>query len=117
MGNRKFAPKKNLQTNVPRTEYVEPHGTFVWTCNDRGQNYSKYTTNFKRVKNYKKIIPKKSDETLPVKGYDSVNLTSGLNGKVKTFVKARADLGYRSITEFVAEAFRKRTEEIKKSTT
>jgi len=52
--------------------------------------------------------------TLPVKGYDSVNLPSGLYSKVKTLVKARADLGYRSITEFVAEAVRKRTEEIEK---
>jgi len=51
---------------------------------------------------------------LPVKGYDSVNLPSGLYSKVKTLVKARADLGYRSITEFVAEAVRKRTEEIEK---
>jgi metal-responsive CopG/Arc/MetJ family transcriptional regulator len=47
-----------------------------------------------------------------VKGYDSVNLPSGLYGKVKTIVKRRGDLGYRSITEFVAEAVRKRTEEI-----
>jgi len=49
---------------------------------------------------------------LPVKGYDSVNLPSGLYCKVKSLVKARSDLGYRSITEFVAEAVRKRTEEI-----
>jgi hypothetical protein len=49
---------------------------------------------------------------LPVKGYDSVNLPSGLYGKVKTLIKHRSDLGYRSITEFVAEAVRKRTEEI-----
>jgi len=52
---------------------------------------------------------------LPVKGYDSVNLPSGLYGKVKALVKQRADLGYRSITEFVAEAVRKRTEEIEKT--
>ena len=51
---------------------------------------------------------------MPVKGYDSVNLPSGLYGKVKALVKARADLGYRSITEFVAEAVRKRTEELEK---
>jgi hypothetical protein len=51
---------------------------------------------------------------LPVKGYDSVNLPSGLYSKVKALVKHRADLGYRSITEFVAEAVRKRTEEIEK---
>jgi len=52
---------------------------------------------------------------LPVKGYDSVNLPSGLYGKVKALIKHRADLGYRSITEFVAEAVRKRTEEIEKA--
>jgi len=51
---------------------------------------------------------------LPVKGYDSVNLPSGLYGKVKALVKNRTDLGYRSVTEFVAEAVRKRTEEIER---
>jgi hypothetical protein len=51
---------------------------------------------------------------LPVKGYDSVNLPSGLYLKVKNLVKTRTDLGYRSVTEFVAEAVRKRTEEIEK---
>lgn len=51
---------------------------------------------------------------MPVKGYDSVNLPSGLYIKVKTLVKSRKDLGYRSVTEFVAEAVRKRTEEIEK---
>jgi hypothetical protein len=56
-----------------------------------------------------------SDGILPVKGYDSVNLPSGLYVKVKTLVKARSDLGYRSVTEFVAEAVRKRTEEIEKA--
>jgi hypothetical protein len=53
---------------------------------------------------------------LPVKGYDSVNLPSGLYIKVKTLVKRRPDLGYRSVTEFVAEAVRKRTEEIERIT-
>jgi len=43
-----------------------------------------------------------------------VNLPSGLYNKVKALVKRRVDLGYRSITEFVAEAVRKRTEEIEK---
>ena len=52
---------------------------------------------------------------MPVKGYDSVNLPSGLYSKVKALVKRRADLGYRSITDFVAEAVRKRTEEIEKT--
>lgn len=53
---------------------------------------------------------------MPVKGYDSVNLPSGLYDKVKMLVKTRTDLGYRSVTEFVAEAVRKRTEEIEKIT-
>ena len=52
---------------------------------------------------------------MPVKGYDSVNLPSGLYNKVKKLVRNRKDLGYRSITEFVAEAVRKRLEEIEKS--
>ena len=51
---------------------------------------------------------------MPAKGYDSVNLPSGLYNKVKALVKSRSDLGYRSITEFVAEAERKRIEEIEK---
>ena len=51
---------------------------------------------------------------MPVKGYDSVNLPSGLYAKVKKLVKTRVDLGYRSVTEFVAEAVRKRTEEIER---
>ena len=51
---------------------------------------------------------------MPVKGYDSVNLPSGLYAKVRTLVKYRDELGYRSITEFVAEAVRKRVEEIEK---
>ena len=56
------------------------------------------------------------DGILPVKGYDSVNLPSGLYDKVKKLVKTRADLGYRSVTEFVAEAVRRRTEEIERLT-
>jgi hypothetical protein len=52
---------------------------------------------------------------LPAKGYDSVNLPSGLYNKVKALVACRDDLGYRSITEFVAEAVRKRTEEIERA--
>jgi hypothetical protein len=51
---------------------------------------------------------------LPVKGYDSVNLPSGLYIKVKNLVKNRTDLGYRSVTEFVAEAVRRRTEELER---
>ncbi len=30
---------------------------------------------------------------MPVKGYDSVNLPSGLYNKVKALVKSRSDLG------------------------
>ena len=52
--------------------------------------------------------------SMPVKGYDSVNLPSGLYSRVKTLTKYRPELGYRSITEFVAEAVRKRVEEIEK---
>ena len=52
---------------------------------------------------------------MPVKGYDSVNLPSGLYAKVKALIKSSTDLGYRSITEFVAEAVRKRVEEIEKT--
>jgi len=51
---------------------------------------------------------------MPAKGYDSVNLPSGLYVKVKTLLRHRPDLGYRSITEFVAEAVRMRVEEIEK---
>ena len=54
---------------------------------------------------------------MPVKGYDSVNLPSGLYCKVKALVNARVDMGCRSVTEFVAEAVRKRTEEIEKTKT
>lgn len=54
------------------------------------------------------------DGILPVKGYSSVNLPSGLYAKVKMLIKTRPDLGYRSVTEFVAEAVRQRTEEIEK---
>jgi len=49
---------------------------------------------------------------MPAKGYASVNLPSGLYAKVKTLIEKRKDLGYRSITEFMAEAVRKRIEEI-----
>jgi len=52
------------------------------------------------------------DGILPVKGYDSVNLPSGLYKRVKELVESRAELGYRSTAEFVTEAVRKRMEEI-----
>ncbi len=45
---------------------------------------------------------------MPVKGYDSVNVPSGLYDKIKELIKNRTDLGYRSVTEFVAEAARLR---------
>ena len=51
---------------------------------------------------------------MPVKGYDSVNLPSGLYETVKNLIKTRTDLGYRSVTEFVAESVRKRVEEIER---
>ena len=54
------------------------------------------------------------DGILPVKGYDSVNLPSGLYATVKDLIKTRTDLGYRSVTEFVAESVRKRVEEIER---
>ena len=53
---------------------------------------------------------------MSVTGYDSVNLPSGLYRKVKTVVKNRNELGYRSITEFVAEAVRNRLTEIGETT-
>ena len=49
---------------------------------------------------------------MPVKGYDSVNVPSGLYDKIKALVKRRGDLGYRSVTEFVAEAVRTNLVEI-----
>ena len=49
---------------------------------------------------------------MPVKGYDSVNVPSGLYDKIKALIKSRSDLGYRSVTEFVAEAVRTRLVEI-----
>ncbi len=55
------------------------------------------------------------DGNLPAKGYDSVNLPSGLYNKVKALVACREDLGYRSVTEFVAEAVRMRAEEIERA--
>jgi hypothetical protein len=56
------------------------------------------------------------DGIMPVKGYDSVNLPSGLYTTVKNLIKTRTDLGYRSVTEFVAESVRKRVEEIERVT-
>ena len=50
---------------------------------------------------------------MSVKGYNRVNLPSGLYNKVRELVRKRKDLGYRSITEFVAEAVRLRVEAIK----
>ena len=43
---------------------------------------------------------------MPVVGYDSVSVPSGLYCKVRGLVKRRTDLGYRSVAEFVAEAIR-----------
>ena len=41
-----------------------------------------------------------------------MNLPSGLYSKVKEIIEERQDLGYRSVTEFVAEAVRKRVMEL-----
>jgi hypothetical protein len=49
---------------------------------------------------------------MPVEGYCSVNVPSGLYVKVKVLVDRRSDLGYRSITEFVAEAIRTKIVEL-----
>jgi len=49
---------------------------------------------------------------VPVRGYDSVNVPSGLYDKVKALIERRGDLGYRSVTEFVAEAVRTKLIEI-----
>ncbi|WNZ28662.1 MAG: hypothetical protein IAX21_08375 [Candidatus Bathyarchaeota archaeon] len=43
---------------------------------------------------------------MPVVGYDSVNVPSGLYYKVIGLVEKRTDLGYRRVAEFVAEAIR-----------
>jgi len=51
-------------------------------------------------------------QRMPVKGYDSVNVPSGLYNKLKTMIKSRNDLGYRSVTEFAAEAIRNRLVEM-----
>jgi hypothetical protein len=56
------------------------------------------------------------DDIMSIKRYSSVNLPSGLYARVKKLVKNRTDLGYRSVTEFVAESVRKRVEEIEKVT-
>lgn len=49
---------------------------------------------------------KKETKKVPVVGYDSVRFPSGLYCKVRGLVKPRTDLGYRRVTEFVAEAIR-----------
>ncbi|MCD6529188.1 hypothetical protein J7L06_02735 [Candidatus Bathyarchaeota archaeon] len=53
--------------------------------------------------------------SLPAKGYESVNLPTSLYRKVKSLIESRSDLGYRSVTEFVTEAVRRRAEEIERS--
>ena len=45
---------------------------------------------------------------MPVKGYCSMNVPVGLYYWVKGLVRARSDLGYRSMTEFVLELVRVR---------
>jgi hypothetical protein len=64
-------------------------------------------------KEYKRELPTRTGgKRMPVKGYDSVNVPSGLYDKIKVLIKSRSDLGYRSVTEFVAEAVRARLVEI-----
>jgi hypothetical protein len=64
-------------------------------------------------KEYKRELPTTTgDKRMPVKGYVSVNVPSGLYDKIKALVKSRGDLGYRSVTEFVAESIRTRLVEI-----
>ena len=70
----------------------------------------------KHIKRSFNITILHGDGILPVKGYDSVNLPSGLYATVKNVIKTRPDLGYRSVTEFVAESVRKRVEELEKVT-
>lgn len=49
---------------------------------------------------------------MPARGYESVNLPTGLYRKVRRLIEERGDLGYRSTTEFVAESVRRRVREI-----
>lgn len=49
---------------------------------------------------------------MPAKGYESVNLPTGLYRRVRGLIEERGDLGYRSTTEFVAESVRRRVERI-----
>ena len=53
---------------------------------------------------------------MPANGYSSVNVPSALYRRVKALIRARDELGYRSISEFAVEAIRKRAEEIEKLT-
>ena len=62
------------------------------------------------------MIIRYGDNIMSAKRYSSVNLPSGLYARVKKLVKIRTDLGYRSVTEFVAESVRRRVEEIEKVT-
>jgi hypothetical protein len=62
------------------------------------------------------MIIRYGGDIMSIKRYRSVNLPSGLYARVKKLVKSRNDLGYRSVTEFVAESVRKRVEEIEKVT-
>jgi hypothetical protein len=64
-------------------------------------------------KEYKRALPTRTEgKSMPVRGYDSVNVPSGLYDKIKALIKRRGDLGYRSVTEFVAEAVRTKLIEI-----
>ena len=43
---------------------------------------------------------------MPPNGYSSVNVPSGLYRRVKALIRARDELGYRSISEFAVEGAR-----------
>jgi hypothetical protein len=47
---------------------------------------------------------------MPVDGYESVNVPVGLLTRSKPFIGKEKPDGYRSTTEFVADAVRRRTE-------
>jgi hypothetical protein len=69
-------------------------------------------TTKQNVKGAVKILVGSVVMGMPPNGYSSVNVPSGLYRRVKALIKARDELGYRSISEFAVEAIRKRTEEI-----
>jgi len=47
--------------------------------------------------------------------YRKLSVPESLIREVERIIKAREDLGYRSVTEFVVDAVRRRVEELKKT--